>query len=351
MACRTENRGKEVKATIYDVARRAQVSIATVSRVVSGRARVTEETRARVLEAVKELNYHPNPVAQGLALQSTRTLALIIDRFDSIYPAKIVAGAETEARAHDYHLLVQQVADLDGDRLRRISGRIDGIIISGGASADELLRAAVEQDIPTVRLGNLIPELRADAVVADNYGGAYSAMEHLIEHGYRRIAHIAGPESSPHGKVRARAYLAALQDHAIPQRDEYLAHGDYTHESGFQAMASLLELPEPPDAVFCADDELAMGAILAAHELGYDVPNDVAIVGFDGLETGAYVTPPLTSVYQPIEQLGRVAVATLLWRIAHPEEEPRETVLPTELVIRRSCGCPAVSHVLGSAAS
>lgn len=340
-----------MKATIYDVARRAQVSIATVSRVVSGRARVTEETRARVLEAVRELNYHPNPVAQGLALQSTRTLALIIDHFDSIYQAKIVAGAETEARAHDYHLLVQQVADLDGDKLRRLSGRIDGIIISGGASTDELLRAATEQSIHTVRLGSLVPDLRADAVVADNYKGAYEAVEHLIGHGYRRIAHIAGPESSPHGKLRAKAYHAALEDHAIPQPKEYLAHGDYTHESGFQAMVGLLELSEPPDAVFCADDLLAMGANLAVHELGYSVPNDVAIVGFDGLETGAYVTPPLTSVYQPIEQLGRVAVETLLWRMAHPDEELRETVLPTEIVLRRSCGCPAVSHVASSTAA
>ncbi len=340
-----------MRATIYDVARRAQVSIATVSRVVSGRARVTEETRARVLEAVKELNYHPNPVAQGLALQSTRTLALIIEGFDNIYPAKIVAGAETEARVHDYHLLVQQVADLDGDKLRRLSGRVDGIIISGAATADELLQAAVEQDIHAVRLGYLIPDLHADAVVADNYKGAYEAVEHLIEHGYRRIAHISGPESSPHGKERANAYLAALQDHAIPQPEEYLVRGDYTHERGFQAMASLLELAEPPDAVFCADDLLAMGAILAVHELGYEVPDDVAIIGFDGLETGAYVTPPLTSVYQPIEQLGRVAVETLLWRISNPDKELRETVLPTELVIRRSCGCPAASRVLGGTAA
>lgn len=330
-----------MKATIYDVAKKAQVSIATVSRVVSGHARVTEGTRARVLEAVRELNYRPNPVAQGLALQSTRTLALIIERFDDIYPAKIIAGAETEARKSGYHLLVQQLPDLGVEDILRLSARADGLIISGALSTENLLHVLAEQGVPTVALGVTMPGLRIDGVVADNYGGAFRAVEHLIEHGYRRIAHITGPETSGHAEARYRAYQNALQEHGITLRQEYVVKGTYTYESGHEAMAQLLDLPVPPDAVFCADDLIALGALLMAHERDYSVPERLALIGFDGQETGAYVSPPLTTVYQPMEQLGQVAVQTLLWRIANPNEEPRQTVLPTELWIRRSCGCAA----------
>ncbi len=305
---------------------------------------MTEETRARVLEAVHELNYRPNPVAQGLALQSTRTLALIIERFDNIYPALIVGGAEAEARDQGYHVLVQQLSDLSVDELLRLSARTDGVIMSGATSNEELLQALAEQGTPTVLLGKLLPEIRADGVVADNYGGAYAAVEHLIEHGYQRIAHITGPDNSRHAEARLRAYQDALQAHDMPLRDEYIAKGAYSHESGYEVMSGLLDLPEPPDAVFCADDLIALGAMMAAEAYGRQVPGELAIVGFDGLETGAYVSPPLTTVFQPMEQIGRVAVQTLLWRIANPNEEPRETVLPTELLLRRSCGCPASAH-------
>ncbi len=330
-----------MKATIYDVAKKAGVSIATVSRVVSGRARVTEATRARVLEAVEELNYRPNPVAQGLALQSTRTLALIIERFDNVYPALIVGGAEAEAREHGYHLLVQQLSDLSVDDMLRLAARADGLILSGSANSGELAQSVVEQGTPVVILGRLVPGLRADGVVADNYGGAREAVEHLIGHGYQRIAHIAGPADSRHAEERLCAYQDTLEKHGLAVRQEYIIQGSYSHEGGYKAACQLLELAEPPEAVFCADDLIALGAMMAAEAMGYVVPDDLAIVGFDGLETGAYVNPPLTSVYQPMEPIGREAVKMLLWRIENPEEDLRETVLPTELLIRRSCGCPA----------
>lgn len=334
-----------MKATIYDVAKRAKVSIATVSRVVSGHARVTEETRARVLEAVQELNYRPNPVAQGLALQSTRTLALIIERFDNVYPALIVGGAEAEARDRGYHLLVQQLSDLSLDELLRLAARTDGLIMSGSSSNAELVQSVVQQGTPVVILGRLMPDVQADGVVADNYGGAFGAVEHLIEHGYRRIAHITGPQDSRHAAERLQAYRDAMKKHDLAVADEYVVQGTYSYESGFEAAQNLLRLAEPPEAVFCADDLIALGAMLAAQEMGYDVPGNLAIVGFDGLDTGAYVNPPLTTVYQPMEEIGREAVATLLWRIANPDEELREVVLPTELLVRRSCGCSASAHV------
>ncbi len=297
-----------------------------------------------MLEAVHELNYRPNPVAQGLALQSTRTLALIIERFDNVYPAKIVSGAEFEAREHGYHLIVQQLSDLDVDELLRLAARTDGLILSGSTLGVEMVHDAVDQGTPVVVLGRLLPEMRADGVVADNYSGACEAVEHLIEHGYQRIAHITGPTVSRHANARLRAYQDVLAKHGMTLGDEYTVQGAYSHESGYEAMSGLLDLAEPPDAVFCADDLIALGAMMAAEALGYDVPGKLAVVGFDGLETGAYVNPPLTSVFQPMDKIGRTAVQTLLWRIANPKEEPREIVLPTELLIRRSCGCPASAH-------
>jgi len=330
--------GETMKATIYDVAERARVSIATVSRVLSGRARVTEETRARVMEAVAALNYRPSPVAQGLAMRATRVLAFFYESFQSRYASLLLSGAESEAAANGYALIAVQIRGRQWDDLLRMTGRADGVIVPGVSDQEQFLQALHQAATPTVLLGHARPDLLMDGVVADNRAGIAAAVEHLVQHGRQRLAHIAGPGASGDSAERQAAFKKAVAAAGLPVRKEWIQPGDMSVGGGTRAMEALLALPERPDAVVAANDLQAIGAMQALARHGLDVPGDVAIIGFDGLEEGEYVTPPLTSVYQPISAIGRAAVRLLLARLGDPEAQVCEEVLPVELIVRGSCG-------------
>jgi len=327
-----------VKPTIYDVAALARVSIATVSRVLNGRARVTEETRARVMEAVESLSYRPSPVARGLAMRSTSVLALFYETFQGYYPMQVISGAESQAAASGYALLAYQIHGRDWDDLIRMPGRADGVVVSGNMAHETFLQALAKGGTPTVILGHAREDLKMDGVVADFAGGTRLATEHLIASGRRRLALVTGPEISGNAAERREAFLATLAEHGLESRPEWLREGDYTFVGGARAMKELLAGPERPDAVHCANDMMAMGAMQAIEQSGLHVPEDIAVVGFDGVEAGEYMTPPLSTVIQPIEDIGRAAVRLLLSRIENRDEPVREEILPTRLVVRGSSG-------------
>jgi len=330
-----------VRATIYDVAERAKVSIATVSRVLNGRAKVTDETRARVMEAVEALNYRPSPVARGLAMRATSVLGLFHQNFQSIYAAQVISGAESEAAAASYALLAIQIEGKEWSELMRIPGRADGVIVTASPDNEAFLQALAQAGTPTVLLGHARQDLKMDGVVPDNRQGTIAALEHLIAHGRSKIAHIAGPESSTNAVEREQSYRDTMAQHGLPVPDGYLQHGEFNFVTGTTAMERLLALPEIPDAVFCANDMMAMGAMQAIAAADLRVPDDIAVIGFDGLEAGEYMTPPLTTVFQPIEDIGREAVRLLLWRIENREAPVREEIIRTQLIVRGSCGASA----------
>jgi LacI family transcriptional regulator len=329
-----------VRPTIYDVADRAKVSIATVSRVLNGRARVTEETRARVMEAVATLGYRPSPVARGLAMRTTSVLAFFHESFQTNYASQLISGAESEAAARGYALLAYQIQGREWEDLLRMPGRADGVIVTGNAANEAFLQTLAGASTPTAVLGRARADLKMDGVVPDNAGGTTAAVEHLIGHGRTRIAHIAGPQDSGNAVERLNAYRETLARNGQNCAQEYVQQGDYSFVGGAKAMRSLLELPQRPDAVFAANDLMAMGAMRAIEHYGLKVGEDIAVVGFDGLEAGEYVTPPLTTVFQPIEDIGREAVRLVLWRLANPDAAVREEVVPTRLIVRGSCGEP-----------
>ena len=330
-----------MRATIYDVAERAQVSIATVSRVLNGRAKVTDETRARVMEAVEALNYRPSPVARGLAMRTTGVLGLFHQNFQSNYAAQIISGAESEAAACGYALLAIQIEGKEWVELMRLPGRADGVIVTASPDNEAFLQALARAGTPTVLLGHSREDLRMDGVVPDNRQGTVAAVEHLIAHGRRRIAHIAGPQSSTDAAERAQAYRDTMAQHGLAVPEGYIQAGEYNFVSGTTAMERLLALPERPDAVFCGNDMMAMGAMQAIAAAGLAVPEDIAVIGFDGLEAGEYMTPPLSTVFQPIEDIGRIAVRLLIDRIKSPDAPVQEEVVATQLIVRGSCGAPA----------
>jgi len=330
-----------MRPTIYTVAEKAGVSIATVSRVLNNSPKVKEETRAKVLRVVEELGYQPSASARGLALKRTEIIALIFPDISGPFYSEVIRGVESEASQHNYNLLIYGTYGkaTKGRFLRLLPTRVDGLILMTRSVEDEYIFYLHRRQIPFVLLDREIGEIEVDCVLTNNAEGAYKAVEHLLQHGHQQVAFIAGPADSPDSNARFEGYRQALQDHGLPVLAHLVERGDFLQPGGYQAMNRLLDRPDPPSAVFVANDEMAIGAIEAVRGRGLRVPDDVAIVGFDDIQMAPYVQPPLTTVRQPIREFGALAVQMLLRRIENPEAEAKTIVLPTQLVIRRSCGC------------
>ena len=329
-----------MRPTIYTVAEKAGVSIATVSRVLNNSAKTTEETRAKVLKAVQELGYQPRAAARCLARNTTETIALVFPDISGPFFSEIIRGIEIEAHRHRYHLLVYGLhGDGKDDPLLPFpSTRVDGMIL--GSHCDRAhIRSLHRQGIPLVLLCDQVDGIVADSIQPNSYDGAYEAVSHLIQHGYQRIAFIGRCATSRKGNARFNAYRRALQDHSWPSDSQWVMDGDYSERSGQRAMGELLELPQPPRAVFAANDQMAIGALDAVRNRGLRVPADVAIIGFDDIPAAAYVQPSLTTIRRDIRESGELAVQLLVRRINDPEAKAENVVLPTQLVVRRSCGC------------
>ncbi len=332
--------------TIFDVAKRAGVSIGTVSRVINNRDRVSPETRERVLQAIRELDYQANPFARNLANQQTDTLGLVIPQVNDPFFFQIVRGVEDAAAAVGYNLLIaSQPRHTSEHRYLQLFRRrnVDGMVLVAIDVYEHEVQQVVKRGVPIVlvqlEIGRNIPTF-----LADNYGGARALVEHLMEHGYRRVAYITGTDFTPDNRERLRALRDVLAENHLSLPDEYVVKGDYLVGSGARAMRQLLSLPELPEAVFAANDQMAIEAIMVAQEQGLRVPEDIAVVGFDDIPMASSIAPALTTVHQPIYELGWHAAQTALEMIKSAKEErpltvPRLSLLPTSLIVRRSCGC------------
>ncbi len=329
-----------MRPTIYDVAERAGVSIATVSRVLNGSPKPTAATRDRVLAAVRTLGYQPSAAARCLARSTTETIALVFPEVSSPFFVELIRGIELEARRHHYHVLIYGLhgEGKQDQLLRFLSTKVDGMIL--GAQCDEAyVRTLHRQGLPFVLMGRRVEGLAVTTIRSNGFEGAYAAVTHLIRHGYGSIAALGGPEASQQSRIRLRAYAQALDDHGWHSDVRWIVHADY-HESGGQAaMAGLLALPRPPRAVFVANDQMAIGALEAVRDAGKQVPGDVALVGFDDIPMASYVHPTLTTVRQDIYESGELAVQLLIRQIEDPATSVETILLPTRLVIRQSCGC------------
>jgi len=332
-----------VAATIRDVARRAGVSVATVSRVVNHSAhKVSEETRRRVLEAIEELGYQPNDVARGLKKRTSHTIGLIVpDISNPFYPA-IARGIEDVANAHGYAVvLCNTYEDLAKEReylslLRRRWA--DGLIFATVGVNTKHLRWLRGHRVPVVLVARDVEGVEIDAVLVDNFRGAYLAVRHLIGLGHQRIGFIGGPRSLHVSRERHRGYLHAIADAGIDPDPELHVEGNFRAEGGEEAMRQLLHLQPPLSAVFAANDLMAIGAMNAIKRAGFRIPEDIAVVGFDDITFASLVEPPLTTVAQPKYRMGTIAMTLLLERMEGKEDGPRKIVLDPELVVRDSCG-------------
>jgi LacI family transcriptional regulator len=332
-----------VSATIFDVAKLAGVSISTVSRVLNGRDRVHPQTRQRVQDVIRQLDYEQTAPARTLATRRSEMLGLVIPRVNDPYFYEIVRGVEDATSAAGYSLLIASQPRHQGTsrNLKPFRRRfVDGLVVVAIDVAAEEVHELLDRGVPLV-LVQMTMGLEVPAYTVDNYGGARALVEHLLtEHAYRRFAYIAGSHYTPDSAQRLRALRDALAEHGLALPPGHVVQGDYLRGSGYKAMLDLLALNEWPDVVFAANDQMASDALLALRERNLRVPEDIAIVGFDDVHLASYVTPALTTVHQPIYELGFEAASAAL-RVAQQEKpiEPTQTVFPTRLVVRQSCGC------------
>jgi LacI family transcriptional regulator len=330
-------------ATIYDVARRAEVSAATVSRVLNGHSSVDPQLAERVRVAVAELDYRPSALARNLRRSRTSLWAVIISDVGNPFFTSLVRGVEDVAQSSGYSVVLCN-SDEDPDKESNyvsvaLAEQVAGVIMSPSgqpAAAARLLDAGT----PLVLIDRELPDVRADSVLVDNEHGAAEATAHLLSGGYQRIACVTGPESVSTARRRLRGYQLAIADGGGSYDESLVRYGDFRETGGYQAMAGLLDLPEPPDAVFVANNLMAVGALECLRARGVTVPDQIGVVGFDDLPWSDLVRPPLTTVSQPTYELGQVAAQLLTERISDRSREPTTVVLKTELHVRATSRRP-----------
>lgn len=301
--------------TLAMVAELAGVSSSTVSRILNGTAVVSAEKRQAIDEAIAKLGFIPNPVARGLAGGRTLSVGVITQALDSPFYGAALRGIELELQAAGYSALfvsghwnaAEEARCIDVLRARRV----DGIIVLTGRLSDSKLRECAKS-VPIVVTGRNLKASQLYALNFDQFEGARLATQHLIELGHKKIAFITGDMEHPDARERERGYLAALKEASIPFDQRLVVNGLYTEESGMAAAAELISRRKPFTAVFAANDQMALGAALFLHRKGLRIPQDVALIGFDDLPVCAYSYPPLSSVHQPANEMGRLAALAML---------------------------------------
>jgi LacI family transcriptional regulator, galactose operon repressor len=336
--------------TVYDVARVAGVSAATVSRVIRGSALVSPDTRERVLAVIEALGFVPDANAQGLSNRRKDIIGFValerggaeidIEQNSLLFVDQLVHAAETVLRGTGFSLLLTSGSRGQEfeQRIRSLSGKVDGLLMAEEAMAIGDLRELARR-LPVVVIAGRRDEPGLDVFAVDNLTGMTALVSHLIgQHRHRRLCFVTGPKDAPDAAERQSAFEEAVLASRVTVIEQVI-HGDFSEGSGAAAARVLLERRTLPEAVVCANDQMAIGVLREFQRAGVRVPDDVALTGFDDVYPSRLVSPPLTTVSQPVRDAGTRAAQRLLARIADPALPPRAELLPTSAVIRASCGC------------
>ena len=329
--------------TMREVAEMAGVSVATVSHVVNRTRFVATKTRERVFAAMESLNYQPNELARSLRRGQTRTIGLILPDSANPFFADIGRGSETASFEAGYNTIFCNTSGISEKvqlYLKVLQKKqVDGIIFVASGDQTTLLDQLLQKNFPVVIMVDRdMADVPADTVLADTLQGGYNATRHLTELGHNRIGCISGPQEITERSGRLDGYMQAISEAGLPFDPEIFRYGNFHPDSGYEAMLHLLQVPSPPTALFIYNDLMAIGALRAAAEKGVRIPEDMAIVSFDNIELAAYTTPQLTTIAQPTFEMGQTAVSLLLNRIENPDLPRQQRILPTNLVVRGSCG-------------
>jgi LacI family transcriptional regulator len=342
-------RQRTARSTIKEVASVAGVSTQTVSRVINERPDVSPQTRQRVQEVIKDLAYQPSALARSLIRQRSYTLGVVIAGLMYIGPSRTLSGIAAAAEQAGYSLLLKELPSFDGNDIEPIfkallPQHVDGIIWAVpevGENLNWVNNLDLDMGIPLVYL-TMEPQKNIPVVSIDNYMGGRLAMSHLLEQGYRNIGHISGPLDWWEARQRMEAWKDALREASIEINENHWAEGNWSSSSGSQAAQKLFEQYPEMDAIFIANDQMALGTLLIAHAKKLRIPHDIGIVGFDNIAESGYFLPPLTTIQQDQYEVARSAVNEIIkiielnWQGLEPDYHPQSIVLPPTLIVRES---------------
>lgn len=331
------------KSNLKEVAKKAGVSIATVSRAINYPEKVDHETLSRINKVIKEINYKPNRVAQRLRIKDgqRKIIGLLVPDIQNPFYVDVVRGVEDYAYSHNYALLMSNFAQSKEKEKMYLdimkSESVDGLIVAPFDEYDEEVISLINEGIPIVCVDRGLAQIDVDVILVDNEKGAFDAVNLIAGKGHQRIAYIGGLPSIPTTQHRKDGYIRALQHNNIEVDQELIKFGDSKHESGKEIAMELLKLKNPPTAIFTGNNLITLGALETIHSLNLAIPKDVAIVGFDDMPWAISLNPPLTAVKQPGYDIGKQAAGMLYQRILEPEKLPARLILNTKLIIRNSC--------------
>lgn len=332
------------RATITDIAAELKISPSTVSRALRNHPDISKATKIKVRAAAERLDYFPDTLAQGLKAQRTSTIGIIVPEIQHHYFSSAISGIEDATYTAGFTIMVcQSNEDHEREKLNlraMVSNRVAGLLVSIAQSTKDVSHFEVlrRRKIPVVFFDRSHDDITDTQVVVDDYNGAYELVTHLIKRGYRRIAHIGGPDNISIGRQRKNGYLDALKDHNIPTDPALLVEGGFGQEDGTTGIAKLLKLPKRPDAVFAVNDPVALGAFIILKEKGIKIPSEMALAGFSNNPLSAVIEPTLTTVDQGAYNIGNTAAELLLGKINQTGggQIPLTTVQKTKLIVRNS---------------
>jgi LacI family transcriptional regulator len=330
-----------VNITIYDVAREANVSMATVSRVVNGNPNVKPVTRKKVLDVIDRLGYRPNAVARGLASKKTTTVGVIIPDISNIFFAELARGIEDIATMYKYNIILSnsdQNKDKELHLLNTMLGKqVDGLVFMGGNITAEHVEEFGKSPVPIVLAGSIEESSTMPSVNIDYEEAVYDSIKEFIEKGHKNIAFVVGPLHEPKNTFKKlRGYQRALAESGIPYNEELVVEGDYTYDSGIEAIEKLLEAADRPTAILVGSDEMALGVVHGAEDKGYRIPEDFEVITSDNTRLSLMVRPQLTTIIQPLYDIGAVAMRLLTKLMNKEKVSEQVVVLPHRIEHRQS---------------
>ncbi|MEQ6377815.1 catabolite control protein A [Bacillaceae bacterium S4-13-56] len=326
--------------TIYDVAREANVSMATVSRVVNGNPNVKPATRKKVSEVIERLGYRPNAVARGLASKKTTTVGVIIPDISSVFFAELARGIEDIATMYKYNIILANSDQNKEKELHLINTmlgkQVDGLIFMGGSISEEHITSFKTSQVPIVLAATLDDSKEISTVNINYERAAYDAVKYLVENGNKKIGFITGPIETAIDNEKYKGYQTALHEASIEVDEELIIQGDYSYDSGMEAVDQFFNLTNPPTAIFVSSDEMALGVIHGVQDRGLSVPQDVEVVGFDNTRLATMVRPTLSTIVQPMYDIGAVSMRLLTKYMNKEQVDETKVVLPHRFVERDS---------------
>lgn len=328
--------------TIKDIAKALDISVSTVSRALRDTYDVSQETRDKVVEMASRLSYKPNFNATGLVNRSTHNIGVILPAITNYYFSTVITGIQETAYINGFNIILFVTNDSPGRELEIVKNLsltgLDGVLasISSDSNSCEHFQEMIDDGIPVVFFDRVASTIHASKVVQDDFNGAFEAVEHLIQNGYRKIAHVAGPKGLSFTEQRLRGYKAALEKHGLLLNEQWIIHSGFSQTCGYEDIEKLWDLEDRPDAIFAVNDRKAIGCILALKERGVVIGKEVGVIGFTGDPVSAIITPTLSTIAEPAFEIGKLSCELLLKHIQKKKMAVQEIILPGKLIVRES---------------